>query len=103
MSGAILITSPIRLWTGKKFLTVNELPTHNTTFYCILNDIHLFNHTNFTLQYSPRCTVWTVNSLHVAGLGALYGHLIIYVLLASVHGMVMNAFQNTFKFNPLAY
>ena len=74
MSGAILITPPIRLWTGKMFLTMNEILTLNKTCYCSLNEIHLFNDTTFTLQYPPQRAVWTVNSLHVAVLGAQYGH-----------------------------
>jgi hypothetical protein len=77
MSGVIFITPLIRLWTGKTFLTVNKLFTLNMTCFCILYEFHLFHHNNFTLQHPPRCTVWTVNPLHVAGLGALHGSIII--------------------------
>jgi len=43
-----------------------------------------------TLQYRHRCTVRTFNFLRTAGIGALYGPSISYVLLASVHCTDLN-------------
>jgi hypothetical protein len=40
---------------------------------------------HFLTYYWHRCPVWTFSSLHITGIGALYGPSVSYILLTSVH------------------
>jgi len=52
-----------------------------------------------TLQILTSKHHWTCNSPHSAAIGALYGHIILHVLPASVHRIAVSAVKGTNNWN----
>ena len=100
-TGSVLFddTSPVLGVSCFDDTSPESIGTHPLTCLWITSQVFCYE-SQLSHVGGPRCTVRTISSSCAAGLGALYGPLVLHVLLASVHCTVVNAFRIIVTSNP---